>query len=155
MILSRSFPLYRYDPESGAHWKERFRLLPNDAAHEDLTAAHTLAVSDHFRQQFRIVPPSAWTSEQMELKPYLEAYTHRPPLAIPYLWVEAKDGTQQRAALTRDMVNFCVDRRRAWDLFDELAESGKPQPVPNEDARQEGARDAIQQVLAMLNAGQA
>jgi len=154
LILSRTFPLYSYNPESGAHWKERFQLLAHDVTHEDLTAAHTIAVSDHFRQQFRIVPPSAWTSEQMELKPYLEAYTHRPPLAIPYLWVETKDGTQQRAMLTRDLVNFCVDRRRAWALFDELAEIGKPQPVPNENAREEGARDTIQQVLAMLNVRQ-
>ncbi len=149
-VLSRAFPLYRYDPEAGARWPERFQLLSHAATKDDLTAAHAAAVSDHLRGQFRLLAPSAWNGEQMELPQYLEAYTQRPPLAIPYIWVEGENGTQQRAILTRDLVNFCVDRRRAWALFDELGTVAKPQPVPDENARQEGEREAIQKVIAML-----
>jgi hypothetical protein len=48
-------------------------------------------------------------------------------------------------------VNFCVDRRRAWALFEELATAGKPQSVVDDgSARQAGAREAIEQVLALL-----
>ncbi len=94
----------------------------------------------------------------MELKPYLDAYTGRAPLAIPYLWVEGADGSPQRALLTRDLVNFCMDRRRAWELFEELAGAAKPQSIPDnnasrEDAREAGAREAIERVIAMLAQG--
>ena len=94
--------------------------------------------------------PAEWNGEQMELAQYLAAYTDRPPLAIPYLWVEGPNGSQQRALLTRELVNFCVDRRRAWALFEELAAAQKPQPVPDGSARQEGAREALQRVIAIL-----
>ena len=153
LVLSRTVPLYVYDPEAGARWAERFHLLAQ--APGDLTAAHAAAVSTHLRGQFRTVTASDWNSDQMELKPYLEAYAERPPLAIPYIWVEDGNGTRQRALLTRDLVNFCVDRRMAWELFEELAAAGKPQPAPpapDTNARQEGAREAIQNVLALLQA---
>lgn len=150
LVLSRTFPLYTYDPESGARWADRFRLSPQGQTGDDLTAAHAAAVSSRLRKQFLMVTASEWNSEQMELSDYLKAYTDRPPLAIPYLWVEGANGAQQRALLTRDLVNFCVDRRRAWALFDELAGVGKPQPVADVSARQEGAREAIERVIAML-----
>ena len=150
LALSRTFLLFSYNPESGPRWADRFRILPRAEALGDLTAAHVAAVSEHLRHQFRIIPPSAWTSEQMELKPYLEAYTERPPLAIPYLWIERPGGDQQRVALTRDLVNFCLDRRRACALFEELAGIGQTPVATDETARQEGARDALQRVIAML-----
>jgi hypothetical protein len=46
-----------------------------------------------------------------------------------------------------------LDRRRAGTLFQELAEVNRPQPVADGNARQEGAREALQQVVAMLNHG--
>jgi hypothetical protein len=150
LVLSRTFPLYTYDPESGERWAHRFRLLPHDQSRDELTAAHAAALSPRLRKQFRTVTPSEWNSDQIELADYLKAYTNGPPMAIPYLWMEAPNGGQQRALLTRDLVNFCVDRRRAKSLFEELAEVGKPQPVADVNARQEGAREAIQKVIAML-----
>jgi hypothetical protein len=152
MVLSRTLPLYTYNPDAGPRWAERFQLHRHaeTAIPADLTAAHAAAVSQRLQQQFRTVPPSAWNSDQMELAQYLEAYTDRPPLAIPYLWVETENGSPERALLTRDLANFCVDRRRAWALFEELAGMGQPQPGPDVNARQEGARDALQRVIAML-----
>jgi hypothetical protein len=150
LVLSRTFPLYTYDPECGDRWADRFRLLPHDPAKDELTAAHAAAVSSRLPKQFRLVTPSEWNNDQMELADYLKAYTNHPPLAIPYIWVEGASGSRQRALLTRDLVNFCVDRRRAWALFEELADVGKPQPMADGNARQEGAREAIEHVIAML-----
>ena len=150
LVLSRTYPLYSYNPDAGPRWAERFRLFVPPPA--DLSTAHAAAVAGGLRRHFRPIPASAWNNEQMELPEYLAAYQARPPLAIPYIWVEGEDNTQQRALLTRDLVNFCVDRRRAWNLFEELSGIGQPQPVPNENARQEGAREALQQVIAMLTA---
>ncbi len=148
LVLSRTSPLYVYDPESGRRWAERFRLTVQP--HQEVTTVHAAAVSSRLHRQFRLVTPAEWNSDQMELPQYLAAYTDRPPLAIPYIWVEGEKGGQQRALLSRDLVNFCVDRRRAWALFEELAEVGKPQPVASDHARQDGAREAIQQVIALL-----
>jgi hypothetical protein len=150
LVMSQALPLYLYNPDCSPRWAGRFRLAP--ARHHDgATTVHAAAVSNHLSRHFRLVAPAQWNSDQMELAQYLEAYTDRPTLAVPYIWVEDKTGGQQRALLTRDLVNFCVDRRRAWALFEELAEVAKPQPAPDESARQEGAREAIQRVIAMLN----
>jgi hypothetical protein len=148
LIFSRTFPLYCYDPDAGSRWSERFRLfIPPQT---ELSSAHAAAVVNALRRQFRTIPASAWNNDQMELPEYLAAYQTRPPLAIPYIWVEGPNRTQQRALITRDLANYCVDRRRAWDLFEDLSGIGQPQIVPNETARQEGAKEALQQVIAML-----
>jgi hypothetical protein len=150
-VWSRAHALYTYDPDAGSRWPERFHLFTPPPS--DLSPAHAAAVASNLRRNFLPIPAAAWNSEQMELADYLAAYQSRPPLAIPYIWVEDAGGTQQRALLTRDLVNFCVDRRRAWELFEELASAGKPQVVPDAgDARKEGAREALQQVIAMLSA---
>lgn len=148
LIQSRALPLYTYAPDAGSRWSERFRLFVPPPA--NLSAAHAAAVANHLQRYFRIIPASAWSSEQMELDDYLAAYQTRPPLAIPYIWVEGEGGIEQRALITRDLVNYCADRRRAWQLFEELSGLGQTQQVPNDQARQEGAKEALQQVIAML-----
>jgi hypothetical protein len=153
LVLSRTFPLFSYNPDAGARWADRFRLFTSLPEAADFTPAHAAAFVSGLRQQFLAVPASAWNSDQMELPEYLTVYGARPPLAIPYIWVEGPNG-RQRALLTRDLVNFCVDRQRAWELFADLAGAGKSQPVPDGNARQEGAREAIERVIAMLTGPQ-
>ena len=150
LVRTRTVPLYVYDPDSGPRWADRFRLSAEETD-GGLTSVHAAAVSNRLGRHFRLITPAEWNSDQMELPEYLEAYAGRPPLAIPYIWVADGAQGQQRAVVSRDLVNFCVDRRRAWALFEELAEVGKPIPVPGDNARQEGAREAIQRVIAMLN----
>lgn len=145
--LSRAFPLYRYDPDRGATLAERFELLVDEPV--DVTAADFAAVSPAFKNHFRILPVSAWDGEQMELSEYLKLYITVAPRAIPYLCVTGEDGLTQRAVITRELVNLCRDRMRAWKMFEGLAEPRQQQPA-NADARLEGANLAIQQVLAML-----
>jgi ferredoxin len=166
LYLSRAFPLYRYDPDRGATWSDCFELLVDEELH--VTAADFAAVSPKFRQHFRILPPEAWDDEQMELSEYLKRYTKEPPLAIPFLWVIDPRGASQRAAVSRELVNLCRDRQRAWAIFEELAGEKKaphvePAAAPPTDpaaerdpererkARLEGATQAIYRVVAMLN----
>ena len=155
--LSHTFPLYRYDPDRGETWADRFDLLVDEELH--VTAADAAAVSHDFRRHFRIIPASAWDDEQMELSEYLKRYTSEPPLAIPYLWVAGENGTPQRAAVTRELVNLCRDRSRAWHIFEELAgihnsyvEAAVAQGDPDHDKKSklEGATQAIYRVVAML-----
>lgn len=151
MVLSRAFPLYTYQPDAGVRWTEHFSLF-TPPVNQELTAAHAASVTPSLRQQFRVIPAALWTSDQMELSEYLAAWTTRAPLAVPYIWVEHA-GERKRALLTRDLANFCMDRRRAWAMFEDLSGAGKPEPVANETAesiRQAGARQAIEQVIALL-----
>jgi pyruvate-ferredoxin/flavodoxin oxidoreductase len=155
--LSRAFPLFRYDPDRGETWAERFELVAEPAY--GVTAAHAVALSDEFRKHFRIIPDSAWSDEQMELQTYLAAFQQQPPLAIPYLWVIDEQGIPQRAIFTRELVNLTRDRQRAWRVFEELGgvknayvESAVAQAreEARETATRDGARDAIHRVVAML-----
>jgi hypothetical protein len=151
VVWSRTHALYTYDPDAGSRWSERLHLFAPPQS--ELSPAHAAAVANQLRRNFLLIPASAWSGEQMELSDYLAAYQARPPLAIPYIWVDQANRSEQRALLTRDLVNFCVDRRRARELFEELAAARQPQAVPDTgEARKEGARDAIQQVIAMLSA---
>ncbi len=146
LYLSRTFPLFRYDPDQGTNWPEHFELLMEEEL--PVTAADFAAVSEDFLDHFRVLPAAAWDDEQMELSEYLRRYSQQPPLAIPFLWVNDESGNPQRAVLTRDLVNLCRDRVRAWNIFEDLA--GVRNTKIKEEARREGVSEAIQRVVAML-----
>src|SRR6185436_17623051 len=135
----------------GALWPERFKLLTPPCA-SDLTPVHAAAVSPDLRGQFRILRAAEWDSDQVELGNYLEECTGRSAPAIPFIWVKGPAGTRDRAVLTRDLATFCVDRRRAWASFEQLAGSAPAAAPPhdNQHARREGAREAIHHVLEVL-----
>lgn len=153
-VESRTFPLFVYDPDHGDSWADRFQLhTPATAA--AINTVHFAATQVDFHRQFRVIPETAWDGEQMELGEYLYKYTKVPPMAIPYLWVAAGDGIEERAIVARDLVNLARDRRRAWKTFEELAGIGKaPSAAPDADrelaAREQGAREAVYKVVAML-----
>jgi len=164
LYLSRAFPLYRYDPDRGESWAERFELFAGQV--DELTPAHALAVSPDFQEHFRIIPPSTLDAEQMELSEYFKKYAAQPLSAVPFLWVMDEKGTPQRAILTRDLVNLSRDLSRAWRMFQELTgvrgtpvESGAHQQDQHEQdqreqqARLEGAREAVYRIVAMLTGG--
>jgi hypothetical protein len=152
LYLSRAFPLFRYDPDRGETWPNRFELLVDQEPYA--TAADAFALLHDFRRHFRIIPANALGDEQMELSEYLKRYTSTPPLAIPFIWVASGNGTPQRAAVTRELVNLCRDRNRAWKTFEELAGVNNAAvhdgAERDEKARLEGAKLAINRVVAML-----
>lgn len=163
--LSHAFPLYRYDPDRGETWAERFDLLTEDEV--EATLADAIAPAPDYQRHFRVIPRSGWDdSEQVELRAYLEQYKERAPLAVPYINVIGEDGEEDRAAVTREIVNLVRDRTRAWRIFEELAgknnayveraaakarEDASGAAAGNDDkAKLEGATQAIYRVVAML-----
>lgn len=169
--LSRLFPLFRYDPDRGESWAQRFLLFP-EMSIDKLTPAHAAVVFAEMREHFRLIPPSAWDSEQMELAEYLAAWKDAPPPAVPYLWVKDAQGASHRAVITRELAHLCIDRKRAWHVFEELAginnayvhaaearireqmrsaSEAKEKEIA-ESARQEGVRNAVARlVIALTN----
>jgi ferredoxin len=155
-------PSYRYDPERGETWAERFEMLPEEdpAAGESetalITAAHAAALSRPMLDHFRVLPPSAFDNEQVELGAYLADYRDRPPLGIPFLWVLSPDGERQRAICTRELAALCRDRLRSWRAARALASPPATQPQAaaaaqdSAQARAEGARQALLRLVSTL-----
>ncbi len=168
-LLERSHaaPSYRYDPERGETWAERFEILPDGAApnegaqQETVTAAHAAAMSRRMLDHFRVLPPSAFDGEQVELDAYLAEYRDRPPLGIPFLWVLSPSGERQRAICTRELAALCRDRLRSWRAARALASGPAKQPQAaaaaqdSEQARAEGAREALLRLVASITGKEA
>ncbi len=151
IFLSGALPLFRYDPERGERWAQRFALL--DGVPATLNAVHAAALSTLFRAHFRLVPDGECEQELLELQTYLDKFVDRPPLAIPYIWVVDRLGNRRRAALTRELVNLCRERQRAFRLFVELAgvrDQPKAPDANSAEARRAGAAQAIHRMLELL-----
>lgn len=190
-VQARAFPAFQYDPAAGESWAERFSLAGNrepelawlqstweyaDAEGntgtltEALTYAHVAVQNPLLRRHFCVIPPEAWSDDQVPVSEYLSAYQTVPPDTLPYLWILDADGVLQRALVTRELVSAARDRSRAWRLLQELAgvrsvyvdravaateqalvdQRGGDEEVLVEAARRQGAVQAVEQILSRL-----
>ncbi len=148
--LARVYPLYRYHPDLGASWYERFALETNrPPQYERLNFAHAAALMPAFRNQFRVLP-GAEAVDQAELAEYP---ADRTPHAFPFLFVVDENGGRSRAVFTREIVNLCSAAEKRWRILEELA---APKVVKEEDpdaesrSRQDGAAEAVHRVISIL-----
>ncbi len=190
--LSRSIPLFAYDPWAGESWADRFSLEGNpdseknlvtvevadlgtqDASltiDEALTFAHVLAQDPRFREQFWVIPSTAWSDEQKLVEEFLRDFA-QPPLGVaPFIWVVDEQGRLQRAVATREVISACRDRLRSWRTLQELAgvknvyveravervrqetlqEALAELEKSREEARRAGAEEAIGRLAAVLS----
>jgi len=133
---------FRYDPDAGASWADRFDLSGNpdpDRAWpiqrisyvEDgealtlelaFTFADAMALEPAYSRHLLVVPPVAWDESQEPLAEYLERFDREgPQRRVPFLWVIDASGTLQRAIVTRDLALASRDRLRGWRVLQELA----------------------------------
>jgi len=138
----RATPCFRYDPEAGGDWADRFDLEANpepervwpihhlaylddsESAEELETAftfAHVAALDPAYRAHLRVIPREAWSEEQIEIAAYLDAAPDQRPNLLPFIWVEDEQGMLARAVMTRELAFACHDRMRAWHILQELA----------------------------------
>jgi hypothetical protein len=152
--LARVCPLYRYDPDLGESWYERFALqTERPAQYERLTFAHAAALMPVFRNHFRIFPGVAGLDQAA----LVEYPAERPPQAFPFLLVIDENGLQSRAVFTRELANACAAFRRTWRFLAELA-TPKVMKEADPDAenrlRLDGATQAIHRAISMLTNGE-
>ena len=140
--LSRTLPIFTYDPDAGGSWADRLVLgeleekqkqwLSVNWSYTDsdgtiqskteaLTFAHAAALQLGFRKHFLTIPEEVWDEQQIELGEYLNAYEEEPPRAIPFIWIVGPDELPQKAVVTRSLVSASRDRQRSWSVLQELA----------------------------------
>jgi len=140
-VQGRACPDFRYDPDAGSSWAERFDLEGNpqpecawpiypvtyleegeeQALEVALTFADTMALEPAYQRQLWVVPPAGWDDTQIPLAEYLERIDPEGRERwIPYLWIVDAQGVLQRAVVTRELAMVCRDRLRGWRVLQEL-----------------------------------
>jgi ferredoxin len=151
-------------------WDYQDRSGATATLSESLTYAHVAAQNPALRRHFCVIPPEAWAEDQVPMVTYLSEYRDEPPPTLPYIWILDEDGRLQRAVITRELAYAARDRDRTWRLLQELAgirsvrveravEAAQRQVseklLSDEEqrlaqARQEGAQQAVDRILARL-----
>lgn len=167
--LSRAIPLFVYDPWAGESWADRFSLEGNPNSEnalvtvevadlgtqdaplsidEALTFAHVLAQDPRFREQFWVIPSTAWSDDQKLVEEFLRDFAQTPLGVAPFLWVVDDQGRLQRAVTTREVISACRDRLRSWRILQELA---GVKNVYVERAVERVRQETLQEALAELD----
>ncbi len=174
---SSPLPPFLYHPDSGANFSTHFRLLRESAEtpwksmtlsaareggglfewKDALTPAHAAAMLPQYRSHFQVIPPRAWDSSHVELTAFLEQPA---PEGLPYLWLADSNGLLHRALVTAGMVALCRQHLQSWKTLCDMAGEASAAQLRKEleasstaavqQARQEGAREAIQRLVAAL-----
>jgi ferredoxin len=165
--VGRATPCFRYDPDAGTSWAERFDLSDNpqpDKAWPELelryldeagaerqlteafTFAHAAALDPAYRLHFRALAPEESTDELIELAAYLSESASRRRRRLPFIWVVDERGRLVRALVTRELAFATRDHARAWRILQELG------GLDNEYARR-AAQEARDRTL--VEAGEA
>lgn len=142
-LQGRVSPDFRYDPEAGRSWADRFEIEGNPEP-DRAWPSSSLAYLDHraessmelaftfgdaaaldpaYRQHFYVPAAAAWDDEtQVRLADWLEqADPTAVDARVPYIWVVDSEGMLHRAMLTRELAMACGDRLRSWRVLQELA----------------------------------
>jgi ferredoxin len=160
-LAGRVCPDFRYDPDAGDSWADRFDLDGNPEPERPwtrpslrhrtgdaeaaldlvLTFADAVALEPAYVRHFRVIPTAAWSDEQVSLAEYLESFEPGSPARrIPFIWVLGESQTLQRAVVTRELALASLDRLRSWRVLQELAGYAN---VFAERAAADARRDAL------------
>jgi ferredoxin len=136
----RALPCFRYDPEAGHSWAECFEIDANPDSEQpwprhsvvhagpdgeqrlDLafTFADAVALDASQRRHFHLIPPEAWSDDQIELAGWVAAPSSAVPSELPFIWVIDEDGKLARAVVSRELAFACRERLRIWRILQEL-----------------------------------
>ena len=123
-VHSRTFPLFRYDPEREGVFGSRFDLEGNTQPHEDwLTEGHTPAHWALGEQRFAgLFSPFAQDAPNpLPLTDYLALDAAARRRKTPYVEQAVNGGEAQRLGLNPRLLDVAEQRRQAWCMLQELA----------------------------------
>jgi len=138
LLLARAVPLWRYHPDLGESWFQRF-ALETPTPNEQLTFAQAAAVMPAYRTHFRVLPGGTET------------------VALPFLSIVGDNRHERRAVFTRELANLSSAAATRWRLLAELAAPRvvkEADPDAGDRARLDGAKEAILRVISILKNGE-
>lgn len=164
----RGTPCFVHDPAAGPTWAERFDLSENPAANAAwatggadvvgadgaptraegaFTFAHAAALDPDARSHLRIIPPTAWGDEQIQVAAWLESGDDGAP-RVPYIDVVDEEGVVRRAVISRDLAWAARNRAQFWRVLQELAGTNNEHAVRAAAAARVTANDEAEERLA-------
>lgn len=141
-LAGRAHPLFRYDPEAGATWADRFDFSDNpqpaedwplyhlevrrqDGGEETLDLAFTFAdfalLEPDLRHHFRPVGGAVPESETVALEEHCRRPSDEEDHRIPFLWGVDGGSRLHRLAVSQPLALACRDRLDFWRTLQELA----------------------------------
>jgi pyruvate-ferredoxin/flavodoxin oxidoreductase len=140
-VESRSYPLFRYDPDRGETLAECIDLDGNPAIDRDWpvtkvsyvergrqkemelsTTFVDFAVTEtRFRKHFRKIPRDSWNDDMVVVSDYLDLDVDDREGKVPYVW--ALDAKQElsRLLVADAMILSAEERRDFWHMLKDLA----------------------------------
>lgn len=149
-LESRSYPIFKYNPEMGKTTEENFDLagnpdmeknwpsytlkyLENEQEKEmelDMTFADFALTEARFRKHFRQVPRDAWNEDMVVISEYLEMDADEREGKYPFIWAVDRKQHLNRVLVADPIVESCEERRDFWIMLKGLA-GVKDQPEEN------------------------
>jgi pyruvate-ferredoxin/flavodoxin oxidoreductase len=166
-VESRTYPIFKYDPDGGDTIAECLDLDGNPAPNLDWpvtkiryveqerekemdlsTTFVDFAVTEtRFRKHFRKIPRDAWHEDMVLVSDYLDMDEDEREGKVPYVW--SLDAKQQlsRLLVAEPMIRSAEDRRDFWHKLRELAQIEEA-PVVDESQVESRIRQEVVQKIA-------
>jgi len=142
-VESRAYPLMSFDPRLGHNWDTSMSLQGNPNLDKDwttytlnyvdeygmdgsmeisLTFADWALTEGRFRQHFKIVPPSQWNDEMIEIAEFIDLTDEEKSDHIAFLHaVHPETNTLIRMVINPEMVHLTLERRDFWRTLKGIA----------------------------------
>jgi pyruvate-ferredoxin/flavodoxin oxidoreductase len=169
-VESRTYPLFRYDPDLGTTAAECFDLDGNPAIDRDWpvtkinyvergkekemelpTTFVDFAVTEtRFRKHFRKVPRDAWHEGMVLVSDYLELDEDDRDDKVPYVWALDAKRELSRLLVAEPMIKSAEDRRNFWVMLKDLAGVEEVEVTSDEQLESRIRQEVVQKITSGL-----
>ncbi len=167
-VEARAYPLISFDPREPEDWDEKLSLQGNPQIDQDwvnqtlhykdeygleetmelpLTFADWALTEGRFQAYFKVLPPSKWHDEMLELVEFIDLSAEDQHDATPFIYAVHPDhNTLIRVVVAAEMVQATLERRDFWRTLKGIA--GLNREIINPTAIAAQAKAEVAQSLA-------
>ncbi|MDH5718033.1 MAG: 2-oxoacid:acceptor oxidoreductase family protein [Spirochaetia bacterium] len=142
-LETRTYPLFKYNPDKGETAKECFDLDGNPDIDKDwptyelkykdensqdasieipLTFADFAVTEGRFKKHFKKAPPETWNDDKMvPISEYLDLEEDDAEGKFPFVWTVDKKNRLGRVIVSKTLVESTKERRQFWRMLKSLA----------------------------------
>jgi pyruvate-ferredoxin/flavodoxin oxidoreductase len=169
-VESRSYPLFRYNPDDGKTPQDCFDLEGNPAIYEDwpsyslsyleggrektmelpMTFADFAMTEARFRKHFRMAPADTWHENMLPLAEFMQLEEDEREGKFPFIWTVDKRQQLSRLLVDATMVKSSEERRDFWVMLKATAGVVPKDPDTGEDLQEKTRREVIRTIASGL-----